>query len=127
MHPRDQFAGERGVTAHETDVEQRGQGVEIVVGDRQRLLHRPHRLPEHEPGVPQRIPERTRRVGARRAAPPAGVEEHHVDIGSRRELAAGVRTERHDCPRRRAGDRTGGVEEGVVDHGGEGRAERSTP
>ena len=57
LHPLDQLGGQVGVAGDETHVEQRGERVEVVVGDGQRLLHRADRLTEDESGIPERIPE----------------------------------------------------------------------
>ena len=56
-HLVDELAGERRVAREQPHVEQRGERVGLVVRQCERLLHRAHRVTEHEAGVPHRIPE----------------------------------------------------------------------
>ena len=119
LDPRAEFREQRVVAGHESKVEERGHRVEVVVGDRQRFLHRPHRLSEHEPGVPQRIPERARGVGARGATLAARVEEHRVDVRARAQLPSRVRTERDQRPRGRQIEGACRDHERLVDQVGE--------
>ena len=87
---------------------QQGRGrVEVVVGERQRLVDRAHRVTEFHPGVPDRIPQRlSELLDVRRPA----MHEHQVEIAERGELGAAVATDGHQGdvapalapPRRRA-------------------------
>ncbi len=59
------------------------------------LAERPHRMVELLPRVPDRVPDRVRQLrGAVRVGPVVG-DEHHVEVGVRRELAPAVATDRH--------------------------------
>ena len=71
--------------------QERGQRVEVVRREAARLLDRPGRVPEHESGVPQRVPER---VGEGGDVAASVVEQQDVDIRARTQLAACVRPQR---------------------------------
>ena len=52
-----ELSREFAVTRDVTDVEQRGGGVDVVVGERQRLFDRASAMAGNEPCVPQRVPQ----------------------------------------------------------------------
>ena len=75
------------------------QRVEVVVGERDRLLDRARAVTGDEPGVPQRVPAAVRSMILDRVALLAAaqvVHEQHVDVGARAQLPARVRTERDE-------------------------------
>jgi hypothetical protein len=92
-----EFVDEGDVAGDHPHLEQRGERVEVVIGDRERFLHRAHGLTEHEGRVPQRVPEFA--GGRRNGGPPtAAVQEHHVDVGTGAQLATRVGAESDDGP-----------------------------
>ena len=118
---------QRLVPRDQASVEERGERVQLAVGEREGLLHRARRVAEHEPGVPQRVPE-LRRVVAR-ARHRAG---RRCATASRRRRnpgrARGARTSpSRRAPSRRAhAERHGGVDERVVEEVAEGAPERDS-
>ena len=84
---RGQVVGEILVAGHVAHLQERGGGVEVVGGERQRLLRRAHRVPELHSLVPDRVPDAIGQ-GADVGAP--GVEQHDVDVGLQAELGAAV-------------------------------------
>ncbi len=123
-----ELVDERAVTDDEAHVEQRGHRVEIGVGEVERLLHRAHGVPEHEPAVPQRVPEAAGIVGRRpRPATATRVQEHHVDVGSGAQLAPRVRPQRDERPRSGIEQGRRGPHELAVDQRSERAPERRAP
>ena len=105
-------------------LEQGGGGVEVVGGQRQRLLGRAHGVAELHPLVPDRVPDAVGQ-GADVGAP--GVEEHDVDVGLQAELGSAVAADRDEGDVAGAALRLGGGEElgePVVDEVAVGPAER---
>jgi hypothetical protein len=84
-----------GQHPHAEHRRQRGQ---VGVRDRQRLLDRAGGVAGHEPGVPQRVPER---VGDRPDLATAVVQQHDVDVRRRAQLATGVGPHRQEHHLRR--------------------------
>ena len=70
-------------------------GVELIGTDGQLLVGGPHRMPEVEPGVPDRVPQIGETVLDLLGA--AAMHDHHVDVAARRHLSA------DPCHPRRAG------------------------
>jgi hypothetical protein len=58
----DDVAAELGVTEDRSCREQRGGGVEVVLGEVDLLVDAAHGVPEFEPGVPHRVPDRRRHL-----------------------------------------------------------------
>ena len=71
----------------EASVEQRGERIEIVFGERNLFLDRVRGVTEHEPGVPQGVPEP---VGDGGDVCSPIVHEHDVDVGARAQLGPTV-------------------------------------
>ena len=91
QHRRPQPQGQVGVAGEVAHVEQPERHLEVVVGRRDHLGQRAHRVVEPGAGVPERVPDLLRhraRVDAR------VVDQHHVEVGVRRELAAAVAADR---------------------------------
>src|SRR4029077_10450836 len=79
-------------------LEQRGERIEVGVGERNRLLHRPAAVAGDEPGVPEWVPERLRNVtqGLALESSARRRDEQHVDVGSGTQLLSTVRPERDE-------------------------------
>ncbi len=122
-----QFDGDISCAGDDPDVEQRGQCIEIVVGECDRFLDRAGPVAGHEARVPKRVPELLRHRSHRVRAPtPAQlVHEEHVDVRSRAQLAARVRAQRHERHVARLAEVGERFDERGVDHVRERGAERA--
>ncbi len=74
---RPQRGREVGVPRHQADVEQSEPGLDVGGGHADGLGHRPHRVVQPQPGVPDRVPDRVGEGGDLR---PAVVDEHEVQV-----------------------------------------------
>ncbi len=97
---------EAGIAGDVADLEDRRQRVEVALGELEGVADRARRVSEHEAGVPHRVPEvlgdlaQVGLPGSQAPAPGRVVgQQHDVDVGTRAELAARVRPERHDGDR----------------------------
>ena len=86
--------GQLGVTSQRPDGQQRRRGVEVLVGQRQLIIHRANGVTELETGVPQRIPERAGQLVD--TAGPAFVDQHHVDVRLGGQFPTAVATDREE-------------------------------
>ena len=64
----DELVGEVFVAGDVVRVQERGQRVDVLVRERDRVLHRARAVPGDEPGVPQRVPDALGEVAHGRAA-----------------------------------------------------------
>ena len=83
------------VTGDAAPVERRGPDVEAVADRRRGLGRGPHRVPDGEPGVPQRVQQRVGDPGDLVVVDPV-VREQQVDIGSRELQAPPVAADRDE-------------------------------
>ena len=81
-----------------TGAQRGGRRVEVVAGEAELVVERAHGVAELQTGVPERVPERRRRLVD--APDLAVVEEEHVDVALRGELAAAVATDGDEGHRR---------------------------
>src|SRR5690606_12095461 len=100
--------GERGVACEVATIEQRGRGVELVVGEPDRLVDGAHRMTELLSGVPDRVPDA---LGDLCRVDAWVVEEQHVEVALRTQLASAVATNRDERDADRARVAGGRLEE----------------
>ncbi len=81
--------GDRCVAGYHPAVEEAELGPEIVAGHLEDFRRPAHRVVELDPLVPHRVPDG---VGDLGDVAPAGVDEHHVEVAERRQLAPSVPT-----------------------------------
>ena len=86
------------VAGQVADAQRRRRRVEVVAGEGELVVERPHGMAELEPGVPQRVPQRRRRLAD--PADLAVVDEEHVDVALRRQLATAVAADGDEGHRR---------------------------
>ena len=88
-----QRLGELGVSRHVTGVEQPGRGLEVVGGQRNRLVHRAYRVAELQPCVPDRVEElMCGRLGIDRRI----VQEHEIQVALHAQLTPPVAPDGHE-------------------------------
>ena len=91
--PAGQVVGEGPVAGDEAQVEETQRGLEITVGDREGLLHRPDAVVEPDPRVPDRVPDL---LGDLLDVAAARMDEQDVEIARGRQLAPPVATHADD-------------------------------
>ena len=97
---------ERAVAGDGAEIEERGGGGEIVLGERQSVVRVDHLVSNREPRVPQRIEERLDELrGGVPALRTGGDDDTHVCIAPERDGAATVTADRSEAEARRATDR----------------------
>ena len=77
-------------------VEHAEQGPQVVAGDAARLRRRAQRVVEPQPGVPDRVPDAGRDLGALAGVAVPGTQQEQVEVAARRELAAAVPADRDE-------------------------------